>query len=648
MDNLKLFIALFKRETLSYFKSPLAYSLWVFFSLYNGYFLSVLTYYLQSILAVGFWISNAAMISLFIIPLITMRLISDDRHNGTDRLLLQMPIHPGLIITAKYAAACTVFTVLTALNVPVIALLKLWMHADTLPLVANIVGLLCFGYTLTSIGVFSATITKHSLTAALTAIGITLMFWMMSGLSTLVPDSVQSTVKLFSLYDQLSVFSTGMIPLHTLLYIVLINLFFLGSSYAIFMGKALRFSFRKVLISVAIGLACLLLCIGGIGQQPFQIDVSGQAVSRLASQSEKRIAAITSPLHIRVVPDRNVETLRYLKPLLNAYAKANSLVSYTWETPSDNGSVTFIYQNQTITVPTHRFTLLLDNPSQELFLGEPLINGVLLRLTSPPKHILFTLGHGEKSLADTDTNGLSWLARTLEDEGYSIRQTPLSAMEKGTQIVISALPKQPFSETELQQLEAFIKQGGIFIFLTDPFATNPLETWLKQWGIHSYKHGIIDSEAHQFYGQDELMVSSKVGPLVLPGSTYFTVSTPHKTLLQSSDLAWATASFTPPSPLKQGSFTLAAEVSVNQGTVMVIGDSDFIGNGALFTESNRQFILQTLAGYAQIDSAAPPRIKALEHLRLSRLQWGYLALLGLVVIPGIGLLLGIIFFLKQK
>ena len=104
-------LAIVKKELQSYFFSPVAYIVFSAFLLVLGYFFWVFILSSQ-IASLTPMLSNAAFVLLIASPVLTMRLISEEKKNKTIELLLTSPISPTEIIIGKYIASLLLYCIL--------------------------------------------------------------------------------------------------------------------------------------------------------------------------------------------------------------------------------------------------------------------------------------------------------------------------------------------------------------------------------------------------------------------------------------------------------------------------------------------------------------------------------------------------------
>ena len=180
------------RELRSLFLSPLAWSILAVTLFILAYlFLSQIEAYinLQPRLAtlegapgvadivVAPLFADAAVVLLLITPLVTMRVLSEERRNRTLTLLFSAPLSMTEIVVGKYLGVLSFFLILLAL----LALMPLSLLAGTEldmgKLAAGMLGLVLVIAAFTAIGVYMSSLTEQPTVAAVTTFGLLLLLW---------------------------------------------------------------------------------------------------------------------------------------------------------------------------------------------------------------------------------------------------------------------------------------------------------------------------------------------------------------------------------------------------------------------------------------------------------------------------------------
>ena len=215
-------LAIFKRELKAYFLTPIGYFYMGIFLLLTGIF-----FFFDNILSgrshfTGF-LGSLLMIFLFAVPLLTMRLFSEEKRQKTDQLLLTSPVSITGIVCGKFLAAMAVFcatlliTVSYALVIAVYGDLLVW---ETL---GSYIGFIFLGACYIALGIFISAITENQLTAAFATFFTLMLIWMIDPISRVVPTDTRS----------------GIISAVVLLALLIIFIFFSTHNWAISLGATI-------------------------------------------------------------------------------------------------------------------------------------------------------------------------------------------------------------------------------------------------------------------------------------------------------------------------------------------------------------------------------------------------------------------------
>lgn len=170
-------LAVLKKELQTYFFSPVAYIVFAAFLLVVGYLFSMVL--INSRLAtLEPMLGNAGFILMLISPILTMRLISEERRSNTIELLLTSPISPVEVVIGKFLACLVLYIVLIFLTLqfPLIVF-KHSTGFDLGPVYSGYVGLILLSAAYISVGLFASTLAENQIISAIVSFGITLLFW---------------------------------------------------------------------------------------------------------------------------------------------------------------------------------------------------------------------------------------------------------------------------------------------------------------------------------------------------------------------------------------------------------------------------------------------------------------------------------------
>lgn len=171
-------LALCARELHAYFVSPLAYSLLAFLLLVNGVFFVLILSYLNNPLAPPgrpldlFFVTSWWMV-VFVGPLLTMRLLAEERRSGSIEVLMTAPVSEGAVVAGKYLAALAFYVVLWLPTLAYAAIVSAYGEIDWGIVAAGYLGIFVVGALVLAIGLFLSAMTKSQLIAAVAAVATT-------------------------------------------------------------------------------------------------------------------------------------------------------------------------------------------------------------------------------------------------------------------------------------------------------------------------------------------------------------------------------------------------------------------------------------------------------------------------------------------
>ncbi len=219
--------AIFKRELKAYFTSPLGYVFLAIFYAFSGLF-----FYIFS-LSVGSTDISSVFLMMFIVlmvfvPLLTMRLLSEDKKQKTDQLILTAPVSLLSIVMGKFLAAYAIFAIGVAVMPVYGFVMSTFATVSWLPIWGNTVGLLLLGGLFVSIGLFISSLTENQMIAAIGGFFINLMILLMNTLKSALPNGfLQDVLSSISVYSRYSEITNGIFSLSSLIFFVSVIFIFL-------------------------------------------------------------------------------------------------------------------------------------------------------------------------------------------------------------------------------------------------------------------------------------------------------------------------------------------------------------------------------------------------------------------------------------
>jgi len=237
--------AIFRRELMYFFNSPVAYVVITVFILLAGYFFyNLLAYFnLASVQAmqsaagarglnltegvVRPLFGDLAVILILIMPLLTMRLLSEERKSGTAELLFTFPISDWDAIAGKYLATLTVYTVMLVLTSLYPLLLFKYASPEIGPILTGYVGLFFVGAAYVAMGLFFSSLSDNQMVAGVSTFGCGLIFLIISSIAPFVSPVAGQILGQLSILEHFDSFSKGILNSNDVIYYLCFTAFFL-------------------------------------------------------------------------------------------------------------------------------------------------------------------------------------------------------------------------------------------------------------------------------------------------------------------------------------------------------------------------------------------------------------------------------------
>jgi ABC-2 type transport system permease protein len=207
------------RELISYFGSPVAYVVAAAFLAINGFLYGVIISGSKQA-DMSFVFSDMGIVLLFVIPGITMRLLAEEQRMGTIELLLTAPVRDWEVIIGKFAAAMALFLLMLVPTGLYVLFLMLWGHPDSSTILTGYVGIILVGAVFVSIGLLTSAITQNQLVAFLIAFVVSLILWLIDGLTANFTGTGGNVLTYLALQQHLSNFESGSVQSQDIVYLL--------------------------------------------------------------------------------------------------------------------------------------------------------------------------------------------------------------------------------------------------------------------------------------------------------------------------------------------------------------------------------------------------------------------------------------------
>ncbi len=222
-------IAVWKREMQSYFYTPVGYVFMGVFLMLSSviFYLQIMRQRSSDLLT---FIGTMSYLWMLLCPVLTMRLLAEERQKATDQLLITSPVSLPGIVLGKYLAAVTVTLVTVALTFVYVFVVMLYGQVFDGELLTGYLGFILQGCAFLAVDLFISGLCRTPVTAAILAFGMNFALWMMDLLVSAVPASLGKVLSFLSLYSRNEPFLMGQLSYASIVYDVVITCIFLAAA----------------------------------------------------------------------------------------------------------------------------------------------------------------------------------------------------------------------------------------------------------------------------------------------------------------------------------------------------------------------------------------------------------------------------------
>ena len=216
-------IAVFKRDFIAYFTSAIGY-------VYIGAYIFVLNlmFYFNNILSSNSSVSGIfsfmLLMMMFVTPILTMRVFSEDYKQKTDQLLFTAPVRFSSIVFGKFLSALAVFMIVLVLTLLWTLVISGFGEINTGEVLGNYLGIFCIGAAYISMGVFISALTENQVIAAVGSLCLFVALYIFEMLaisfytSGALPGFVMRTLLFISIFGRYGDITRGLLSLDVIVF----------------------------------------------------------------------------------------------------------------------------------------------------------------------------------------------------------------------------------------------------------------------------------------------------------------------------------------------------------------------------------------------------------------------------------------------
>ena len=219
--------AIFQREVSSYFNSLIGYIFLTAFFAASGVLFSISSLqYGSTDMTSMYYI--LFFVLLVLIPILTMRTLSEDKRQKTDQCLLTAPISLTSLVLGKFLAAVLIYAIGVCMTLVYAVVISFFGVVAWLEVLGNVVGLLLVGMAFIAVGMLISSLTENQVIAAVGGFACMLAFFLVSQIAAIIPvEWIANIFRGLSFSDRYYSFTYGIFDFSNVLFFISATVVFL-------------------------------------------------------------------------------------------------------------------------------------------------------------------------------------------------------------------------------------------------------------------------------------------------------------------------------------------------------------------------------------------------------------------------------------
>lgn len=531
-------LAIFKREIKSLFNNVIG---WLFvgitLALFGLYFFVYNLSYGHPY--ISYSLSAISIMFMITVPILTMRVMAEEKRSKTDQLLFTSPISMKKIVFAKYLAVGAVYSICVLVICIAPIVLRVFGEVPLLETYVGILGFWLYGLACIAIGVFASSLTESQVIAAVVSFALLFLGYMMDVLCGVLSPSGNVVTKIlccYNLYAPLGEFFGGVLPLKDILYYLSIIFLALFFAYEVLQKKRWSVSKNKITTSVY-SVGTIVLCIAlvvvanfGVSKIPAKFtdfDVSSKKLYSITKETKEYLSKLKDDITIYVYVDKKSKDENVDKTL-SKYAEASKHIKVKYINPASNPKFAEKYTtdgnlntNSIVVVCGERSKIidygssensLIDSQIYEYTMDattysyvpskydcEGQVTSAIAYVTSENNTVVYVLtGHEEHAFTKSFTE-------VLDKQFITVKTLDLlqaDSVPKDCEALFINGPESDFSKDDLDKIKSYInKKGAVFISLNYNHydSMERFRAFLEEYHISTSESVVMENDSAYYY-----------------------------------------------------------------------------------------------------------------------------------------------------
>lgn len=524
-------IAIYKRELKSYFRTFIGFLFIAVTLFFVGLYFSVYNL-MNGYPYFSYTIASIIMLFLLTIPVLTMRILAEEKRSKTDQLILTAPVSVGGVVLGKFLALVTILAIPIAIS----CLYPLIMaQYGTVPMgeaYLSILAYFLFGVTAIAIGLLISSLTESQVIAAVLSFAALFLGYMMDSICGVISSTgnlLTKVLRCFDLYTPFSQLLNGTLNVGAVVYFVSMTALLLFLTVQSIQKRRYSVSVKNFSFSaystgmIAVTVAIVVIANIVIGEMPntwTAIDLTQEKLYSLTDQTKEYVQNMQEDVTIYVLSNEESQDTT-LQQTLQRYDDLSDHISVEYVDPTVNPTFYMQYTNSSISM--NSLILVSDKRSKVVdysnvyettsefdyntysysstttgYDGEGQITSALDYVLSDdiPK-MYVTEGHNELELSNTFTTALE--KENVEYASINLMDYDVIPEDAACLLINGAL--SDFSVDDKDKVIAYLEQGGKVVLVTgysDQVMPN-IEALAAYMGLEIADGMIVEQTKENYY-----------------------------------------------------------------------------------------------------------------------------------------------------
>lgn len=482
--------AILVKELKSYFKSLFGWIFLAVFTFFEG------AYFVANNIQYGSpyirdTLSPMIIVLIFILPLLTMRILAEEKRQKTDQFLITAPVPLISVILGKFFALCLIMLMATGICSVGVGIMAIYGKLPLLETVFALLGFFLFGCECIAIGMFLSSITEHQFLAAIFTYTVYIFTLIVPGFCSYIFGADKAVTKILSMADIFSPFDglmSGVVEITDIVYMISVVAIFIILSYKVFAKNSVQLAAsgkNRFFIANFLPFIIIAAIIGaniGISYIPskyMEFDITKSGWFTITDETKAVLDSLTEDVTINVIcsdeeVDETVEHYlnsydNYSKHIKIAYRPTSAypgfVAQYTDSSLYYSSLIITMGEKYRVIDYYDMFEMSYDYYSSSSITGfdvEGQITAAISSMINGENEVkVYCLtGHSELNVPD-------YIPDTLKKNGYSFEQLTLytNPVPEDCDILLINGPQSDLDKMEIQSIKDYIDRGGK-VFMT--------------------------------------------------------------------------------------------------------------------------------------------------------------------------------------